>query len=146
VGLLTAIVSFGDARKIFVGKQKHFFKFRKIRKQGMSPVRYLFSFASLLGLIYLYSLFFQNPVQVQSMFSGKEDSLVGTYSNLFLLLTIVAIITFSLLAPLILAFIVRLLFKVIPHNRLKTFTTAYYNVLSKRNFPDLKLKCNTNRT
>ncbi len=100
----------------------------------MSPVRYLFSFAGLLGLIYLYSLFFQNPVQVQSMFSGKDDSLVGTYSNLFLLLTIVAIIAFSLLAPLILPFIVRLLFKITSHNHLKTFTTAYYNVLSKRSF------------
>ncbi len=134
VGILTVIVSFGDARRIFVGKQKHFFKFQKIRKQGMSPVRYLFSFAGLLGLIYLYSLFFQNPVQVQSMFSGKDDSLVGTYSNLFLLLTIVAIIAFSLLAPLILPFIVRLLFKITSHNHLKTFTTAYYNVLSKRSF------------
>ncbi|HCX40548.1 FtsX-like permease family protein [Lactobacillus acetotolerans] len=134
VGVLTAIASFFDSRRIFVKKQKHFFKFKKLRGSGMSPIRYLFSFASLAGLIYLYSIFFQKPLKAQKIFSSKGLPLVDTYTKAFLLYTIVAIVTFSLLAPLFLPFIIRLLFKFVPHNWLKTFTTAYYNVLSKKDF------------
>lgn len=43
-------------------------------------------------------------------------------------------ILFSLMAPLLLPLMVKALAGILPHRRLKTFETAYWSVLDKRDF------------
>ncbi|EGF47582.1 hypothetical protein AAULR_23941, partial [Lacticaseibacillus rhamnosus MTCC 5462] len=58
----------------------------------------------------------------------------NAYTNIYLGIVFITMILFSLMAPLLLPLMVKALAGILPHRRLKTFETAYWSVLDKRDF------------
>ncbi|MHC9536934.1 FtsX-like permease family protein [Dellaglioa sp. BT-FLS60] len=134
VGVICGIMSFFDARKIFVGKQSFAHGLKKVTKFGVTPVAIILSTLSTICLIALYSVFFITPNTTRIMFGGENSSLENAYTQAFLAVTFVAIIAFSLSASIILPLVLTTIFKLFPHNHLKTANVAYWNVHSNSDF------------
>lgn len=134
IGCISALMTFVDARRIFSNKQKKIRRFRGIRKYGTKLLIILICVGGFLGLAYLYSFFFKRPAEVLALFSSKNTSLPNAYTNIYLGIVFITMILFSLMAPLLLPLMVKALAGILPHRRLKTFETAYWSVLDKRNF------------
>ncbi|WP_181190137.1 FtsX-like permease family protein [Bombilactobacillus bombi] len=134
IGTISGIMSFFAAHKIFYSAQNQSQHWSNLRKWGMSPIKWIVSLISLGGLIYLYHLFFIQPQALRLLLGSNKASLASLYTPLFLGMTFVTIILFSLTASFSLPFLTKLISKLFMKQPLKTFTTAYWNVLSKNDF------------
>lgn len=134
IGIISWVISFFDAHKIFISKASHFHHWYKLTKWGMTPLSWLGSLISIGGLVFIYNLFFMDTTQLRNLLGAYNQSLVSLYTPLFLGTIFIVIIAFSLAAPIILPLIVRLIGQIILPHRLKTFSTAYWNVFVRKDF------------
>lgn len=134
LGIVVGLMGFIDARRIFHDmnvKQN----LKRKNKFGLSLFNKIFCLIVLGSLIYLYSALLGNPQNLQKMFGSKF--LVEAYQQSLILFLILLIIFINSSASILLPLIVRLL-RLIFSNPLfkafRTFETAYWSVLKKRDF------------
>lgn len=132
VGVISAVMSFIDARRIF---QKSAVSSQKSRNNSRFWLTNIWRCINVSGLIYLYSLFYRNPSIVRQLFAeDNHDSLANNYTQLFIGITILTSVTFSLVAPILLPSVVQLISKIVPSRLMRTAKTAYWQVIGKKTY------------
>lgn len=128
LGLMIGILGLISARKIFSNiRHGHV-----LIKRVLLVLTWIWITAVYSGTIYVYSLFFKEPRSLMELF--RSPTLENTYLQLLLVLIILMIMTINNSERIILPILVKSLSSWYPVKMIKTFQTAYWNVLEKREF------------
>lgn len=130
VGIISAVMSFIDARRIF---QNNAVSSRKSKNNSWFWLINIYRCISVGGLIYLYSLFYRSPRIISQLFTeNRHTSLANSYTQVFIGVTILTSVTFSLVAPSLLPRVVKLMSVIVPIRLMETAQTAYWQVIGKK--------------
>ncbi len=131
LGAFIGITGIINAKKVFSDGHK-IHRLTKKRSCNLSILGWLWCVMVVGCLAYVYLLFFQGSTRLAALFGGH--SLVETYSQALLALIFLMIMTINAAETVILPGLVKLLTLVFPTTLIKTFKTAYWNVLDKKDF------------
>ncbi|WP_125565225.1 FtsX-like permease family protein [Companilactobacillus insicii] len=128
LSILIGITGFISGEKVFLNMNKR----HKIINELYLFSHFIWTIVIYGGLIYVYSLFFKSPRKIIKLLG--DQTIENTYLQILLILAILMIIAMNEIERVILPMFVKVLQYWIPTKLMKTFQTAYWNVLEKKEF------------
>jgi len=131
MGIVIGIMGFINSKRIFSGIHTKR-GIMKQQKNGLSLFGYIWCVITYGGLIYVYSLFYKNPLSLAKLFGSP--SLENAYLQALLALIILMILAINASETLILPILMKSLPYWYPTTLMKTFRTAFWSVSEKKDF------------
>lgn len=135
VGITAGIAGYFHAHRLFKVTKDDLFNFKKPSSKGNRLVQMILILLSGVGLVITYWSSLMVPGQVHHMIAieGAHRAMRYYVSNLMMIM-LLTIIFATLLAPLILPAMIKLLAYVIPNNGFASLNTSYWNSRYHRNY------------